>query len=154
MDAVFARREAEAGTESDDLLLQQEEAEERKAVARGHAPEGPEGRREQAHGPAVPAEGVNPFPSVAARAPRPRPNPASGRSPSSPALLRKRAPWSANSSPIASTSWAAGSPDFRAGATRPSAMTRRPSCVRALLQFLSSRSLSSTPSSTSPRYTR
>src|SRR3990170_7658188 len=58
MDAVFPRREAEAGTESDDLLLQQEDAKERQEVARGHAPEGPEGRREQAHGPALPQEGV------------------------------------------------------------------------------------------------
>src|SRR2546422_11676338 len=68
MDAVFARREAEAGTESDDLLLQQEEAEERIEDVRDA--EEPEGRREQAHGPAVPPEGVNLFLSVAARAPR------------------------------------------------------------------------------------
>src|SRR2546425_278644 len=57
MDAVFARREAEAGTESDDLLLQQEEAEEREQDVRDA--EGAQGRREQAHGPAVPPEGVD-----------------------------------------------------------------------------------------------
>jgi len=51
MDAVHAGRETEARTEGYDLLLQQEEAEVREAV--GDAA-GPEGRREQADGPAVP----------------------------------------------------------------------------------------------------
>src|SRR2546427_10530513 len=60
MDAVFARREAEAGTESHDLLLQQEEAEEREQDVRDA--EGPQGRRQQAHGLALPTEGVTRFP--------------------------------------------------------------------------------------------
>src|SRR2546426_2538460 len=60
MDAVFARREAEAGTESHDLLLQQEEAEEREQDVRDA--QGAQGRRQQAHGTALPAEGVTRFP--------------------------------------------------------------------------------------------
>src|SRR5438093_4486508 len=68
MDAVFARCEAEAWTESDDLLLQQEEAEERKAD--GRDAEGPQGGREQADRAPVPPEGLDRPLVFAARSPR------------------------------------------------------------------------------------
>src|SRR3990170_5516802 len=57
MDLVLARGEAEEGAESDDLLLQQEKAEERKTD--GRDAEESEGRREQAHGPSVPPEVID-----------------------------------------------------------------------------------------------
>src|SRR5438093_11396509 len=56
MDAVLARCETEEGTESDDLLLQQAEAEERQTDGRNA--EEPEDRCEQAHGPSVLAQGM------------------------------------------------------------------------------------------------
>src|SRR3989442_4124655 len=58
MDAVLARRETEEGTESDDLLLQQAETEERQTDGRNA--EEPKGRREQAHGPSVSPQGLSP----------------------------------------------------------------------------------------------
>src|SRR5882762_7883568 len=57
MDAVLARRETEEGTESNDLLLQQTEAEERQTDGRNA--EEPKGRREQAHRPSVLAKGLS-----------------------------------------------------------------------------------------------
>src|SRR5881628_233673 len=59
MDAVLARRETEEGTESNDLLLQQAETEERQTDGRNA--EESEGWREQAHGPSVPAERLSPI---------------------------------------------------------------------------------------------
>src|SRR2546425_13181708 len=58
MDAVLARRETEEGTESDDLLLQQAETEERQTDGRNA--EESEDRREQAHGPSVSPERLSP----------------------------------------------------------------------------------------------
>src|SRR5713101_3421644 len=58
MDAVLARRETEEGTESDDLLLQQAETEERQTDGRNA--EESKGRRQQAHGPSVSPQGLSP----------------------------------------------------------------------------------------------
>src|SRR5207244_598903 len=58
MDAVLARRETEEGTESNDLLLQQAETEERQTDGRNA--EEPKGRRQQAHGPSVSPQGLSP----------------------------------------------------------------------------------------------
>src|SRR2546425_4004938 len=58
MDAVLARRETEEGTESDDLLLQQAETEERQTDGRNA--EESEGRRQQAHGPSISPKGLSP----------------------------------------------------------------------------------------------
>src|SRR5438132_12853018 len=58
MDAVLARRETEEGTESNDLLLQQAETEERQTDGRNA--EEPKGRRQQAHGPSVSPQGLRP----------------------------------------------------------------------------------------------
>src|SRR5713101_8742560 len=58
MVAVLARRETEEGTESDDLLLQQAETEERQTDGRNA--EESKGRRQQAHGPSVSPQGLSP----------------------------------------------------------------------------------------------